>query len=201
MKDDGMIGEKKGFSFKDSLDKNSKMAIIIVIAIILIAVVVAVVSVMKKQSTESNKERVSSNEVIKEKLDIDIKDPEDANDVVYDIEKGSIAKLTYTKEVSDGRIMNFIMRSSYSLEEDLTDLGYEVIYSTQPIKMTVICDDASEIEVESYVALGEQNEMKYMRAVWFDNDKYYSMVTDNLATREDFLQEVNRVIIANHISF
>ena len=51
------------------------------------------------------------------------------------------------------------------------------------------------------VALDDSEEMKYMKALWYDNDKYYSMVTDNLVTREDFLQEVNRVIIANHEEF
>jgi hypothetical protein len=68
--------------------------------------------------------------------------------------------------------------------------------------MTVVCNDGSEIPVESRVALDPKTDnIKYMKALWYDNDKYYSMVTDNLVTREDFLQEVNRVIIANHEEF
>lgn len=184
-------------------DKNKSFKyVLIALAVILVAAIITVfVSVRIKKSANSNVKRVANTEAIKEQLNIDIKEPDDASDVTYDIENNTIARVTYQKVVSEGKTMNFIMRSSYSLEEDLTDLGYEVTYSNQPIHMTSICDDGSEIDVESYVALGEENEMKYMRAVWFDNDKYYSMVTDNLVTREDFLQEVNRVIIANHIPF
>ena len=185
------------------IDKNKsfKYVLIALAVILLLAIIIVVVSVKKRNELNSNVKRVANTEALKEQLNIDIKEPENASGVKYDIENNTIAKVTYTKVVSNGKVMNFIMRSSYSLEEDLTDLGYEVSYSNQPIHMTTICDDESEIDVESYVALGEENEMKYMRAVWFDNDKYYSMVTDNLVTREDFLQEVNRVIIANHVPF
>ena len=176
-----------------------KLIISAIIAIIIIAVLIAIIRTRKPINNSNLKK--SSSEDIKKQLNIDIKEPEDANSVTYDIENDSMAKVTYTKTVSDGVEMNFILRSSYSLEEDLTDLGYEVQYSDQAIHMTTTCEDGVEIDVESYLALGEENELKYMRAVWFDNDKYYSMVTDNLYTREDFLQEVNRVIIANHIPY
>ena len=186
---------------KNDKNKSFKYVLIALAVILVAAIIIVFVSVRIKKSANSNVKRVANTEAIKEQLNIDIKEPDDASDVTYDIENNTIARVTYQKVVSEGKTMNFIMRSSYSLEEDLTDLGYEVTYSNQPIHMTSICDDGSEIDVESYVALGEENEMKYMRAVWFDNDKYYSMVTDNLVTREDFLQEVNRVIIANHIPF
>ena len=102
----------------------------------------------------------------------------------------------------NGETMHFVMRSSYAMEEDLAIFDTKVEFSNdQPIFMTVICDDNTEVEVESYVALDEHGKMKYMKATWMDNDKYYAMVTEDLITREDFLQEVNRVIIANHIPF
>ena len=93
------------------------------------------------------------------------------------------------------------MRSSYSTEEDLATFTSNPEFSEQPIFMTTICEDGAEVNVESYVALDEDDNMKYMKALWMDNDKYYSMITEDLVTREDFLQEVNRVIIANHVPF
>ena len=138
---------------------------------------------------------------IKEKLNIDIKEPENADDLTYDIVNNSIAKVAYSKILSNGMVMHFVMRSSYSTEEDLATFTSDPKFSEQPIFMTTICDDGAEVEVESYVALDKDNNMKYMKALWMDNDKYYSMITEDLATREDFLQEVNRVIISNHVSF
>ena len=145
---------------------------------------------------------------MKKKFDVDIKEPEQADDLHYVVESDDIAKMTYKKTVSDGNVMDFVLRIASSTEDiensiGLTDSkGADIEFAYTPIMMTVICEDGSEIPVESKVALDENNqEMKYMRALWMDNDKYYSMVTDNLVTREDFLQEVNRVIIANHESF
>ncbi len=151
---------------------------------------------------------VADNNELKEKLDIDVKEPEDAQGIVYGIENDSIAVVRYKKKISSGQEMNFTMRSSYSTEDIDNSIGLlqkdgkEVDFAYTPIMMTVICDDETEVPVESKVALDSENEdMRFMKALWFDNDKYYSMVTDNLVTREDFLQEVNRVIIANHIPF
>ena len=176
-----------------------KFLIIGLVALVAIAIIVAIL-VSKTGKKVVSKE--SSKAEIVEKLDIDIKDPEEAEEVSYDIENNSIAKVSYAKTMPNGETMHFVMRSSYAMEEDLATFDTSVDFpDDQPIYMTVICEDGAEVEVESYVALDGQNKMKYMKATWMDNDKYYAMVTDDLITREDFLQEVNRVIIANHIPF
>ena len=174
--------------------KKSNIILLIagVVVILIIAVIFAVIAPRNKGTT---------NTTIKEKLNIDIKEPESANELNYDIENNSIAKVTYSKTLSGDKVMHFVMRSSYSTEEDLATFTSNPEFSEQPIFMTTICDDGAEVNVESYVALDEDDNMKYMKALWMDNDKYYSMVTEDLVTREDFLQEVNRVIIANHVPF
>ncbi len=190
--------EEKNISNESKKNKSIFTIIGIIIVIVIIAIVVAVVG--KKGG---NKAAVSSSsrEDIKSKLNIDLNEPENADDLAYDIENNSIAKITYTKKMATGESMTFILRSSYAKEEDLESFGYEVNFANQPIYMTTVCEDGAEVSVEAYVALDEDENMKYMKALWMDNDKYYSMITDDLITREDFLQEVNRVIIDNHISF
>lgn len=176
---------------------DTKVAVVAgIVVLAAIAIIIAVIFSNKKTTTTHS----STIEEIEESLDIKMEEPVEANDIAYDIENNSIAKVSYTKTMSNGEVMHFVMRSSYALEEDLENLGENVEFSEQPIYMTVICKDESEVDVESYVALDKSGDMKYMKARWFDNDKYYAMVTDDLITREDFLQEVNRVIIANHES-
>ena len=186
---------------KKPIDPKSSL-IIGIIAVIIVAVVVAFLVLKKNIIPHSNTETIVSKNELKDKLNVDIKEPDGSSDIVYGIENSSIAKISYKKKVSDGTEMNFIMRTSFSTEEIENSIGVDVEFAYTPIMMTVVCDDGSEIPVESKVALdSETEEMRYMKALWYDNDKYYSMVTDNLVTREDFLQEVNRVIIANHEEF
>ena len=173
----------------------------VMIAGIIILIVIATVTAIVLSRGKHTNSRSSSVQEIEEKLNINIKEPEEAESISYDIENNTIAKVSYTKTISSGQTMHFVMRSSSSVEEDLANLGPSVDFVDQPIFMTTACDDGSEIEVEAYVALDDKGDMKYMKALWMDNDKYYSMVTDDLITREDFLQEVNRVIISNHIPF
>lgn len=193
---------ENGESFsKKPIDPKSSL-IIGIIAVIIVAVVVAFLVLKKNIIPHSNTETIVSKNELKDKLNVDIKEPDGSSDIVYGIENSSIAKISYKKKVSDGTEMNFIMRTSFSTEEIENSIGVDVEFAYTPIMMTVVCDDGSEIPVESKVALNsETEEMRYMKALWYDNDKYYSMVTDNLVTREDFLQEVNRVIIANHEEF
>ena len=178
--------------------KKSNITLLItgLVVIVILATVIAIF--MPKFRNATNVKGLNE---IKEKLNIDIKEPENADDLTYDIVNNSIAKVAYSKILSNGMVMHFVMRSSYSTEEDLATFTSDPKFSEQPIFMTTICDDGAEVEVESYVALDKDNNMKYMKALWMDNDKYYSMITEDLATREDFLQEVNRVIISNHVSF
>ena len=180
---------------KKPMDKKFVLIAAVVI-LVLVAIVVAILFGKGRNRAVS-----SSIQEIEEKLDINIKEPESAGDVAYDIENNSIARVSYSKTVEGGGVMHFVMRSSYSQEEDLASFAQKVDFADQPIYMTVVCDDEAEVEVEAYVALDAKGNMKYMKALWMDNDKYYSMVTEDLITREDFLQEVNRVIIKNHIPF
>ncbi|MBR4315258.1 MAG: hypothetical protein IKP66_10145 [Lachnospiraceae bacterium] len=192
---ENIFGAKKS---SKKLDPKMKLFIAI-LAVVLIAVVVALVTLNRKSGpVHVGKEQVVS----KNQLPYDVKEPDGGDNIVYSIEGNNISKVAYQKTVSDGSLMNFIMRTSSSTEEIESSIGLDVEFAYTPIKMTVVCDDGSEVPVESRVALDENSEnMKYMKALWYDNDKYYSMVTDNLVTREDFLQEVNRVIIANHEEF
>ena len=181
-------------------DNKKKSNIILIVAglavILILAIIIAVVVPRLNSGTN-----VKGLNEIKEKLNIDIKQPENASDLSYDIVNNSIARVAYSKILPDGSVMHFVMRSSYSTEEDLATFSSDPQFSEQPIFMTTVCDDGSEVEVESYVALDKDSNMKYMKALWMDNDKYYSMITEDLVTREDFLQEVNRVIISNHVPF
>ena len=187
--------QNKMSTVKKPTDK--KFLLISVIVILLVFAVISAIIIGRGRPRSLS----SSIQDIEEKLNISVKEPEEAESVTYDIENNTIAKVSYSKTVASGGVMHFIMRSSSSEEEDLASFGHNIDFSDQPIFMTVVCDDESEIEVEAHVALDNDENMKYMKALWMDNDKYYSMVTEDLITREDFLQEVNRVIITNHIPF
>ena len=63
------------------------------------------------------------------------------------------------------------------------------------ILMTSTCQDGTKINVLANVAFDDPY---VMRASWSDNNVFYSMTTQNLSSREDLLQEVNRMVIANH---
>lgn len=176
--------------------------IIAIVAIYVIATIIAFVTIKPFNFLKYVKsETVVSRDELRDKLDVDIKEPSDGKNVVYGIENDSIAKVSYKKVVSDGMQMDFVMRTSYSVEDIEKSIDTKIEFAYTPIMMTVVCKDGSEVPVESKVALDEKEAMRYMKALWYDNDKYYSMFTDNLVTREDFLQEVNRVIIANHEEF
>ena len=183
------------------MEENKKKSniMILIIGLVVIIILAIIIAIILPKSKSGN--NVKALNEIKEKLNIDIKEPENAEDLTYDIVNNSIARVAYSKILPDNSVMHFIMRSSYSTEEDLATFTSNPQFSDQPIFMTTICDDGAEVEVESYVALDNDSNMKYMKALWMDNDKYYSMITEDLVTREDFLQEVNRVIISNHVSF
>ena len=187
---------------KKPLDSRFVLTVGIGVAIIAAVVVAIVVIVVKPTHYRGTVETVVTKNELKSKLNVDVKEPVSSGEVVYGIENDSIAKISYKKKVSNDKEMNFIMRASSSTEDIENSIGLDVEFAYTPIVMNVICDDGSEVPVEARVALDEKTEdMRYMKALWYDNDKYYSMVTDNLVTREDFLQEVNRVIIANHEEF
>ena len=121
---------------------------------------------------------------------IEVPAVKDGKHVEYVVEGDNIARINYDKKA-----MKFVLKASSDEYENLTNLNY--VWGS-PILMTSVCDDGAEVDVVSNLA--EEN-THIMKGEWYDNDLYYSMYTTNLTTREDFLQEINRVIIENHISF
>lgn len=166
--------------------------VVVAVIIILIAVIVAIVSTRPRNISS---EAVSTIEDINSSLKMNIKKPSNASNVSYEIENGNVAKISYKKKGYDGMEIEFVMRSASSEEDIKQEDEHE--WGT-PIMMVTKCKDGSDIEVTSSLATDVENVMK---GEWFDNDLYYEMTTDSLTTREDFLQEVNRVIIENHIEF
>ena len=196
--------------------QSSKIVFICIGVLVLVAAFVAwfLTSRNNQPGSKSNVEESKLViEDIKNKLNINVVEPEnvDKDKLNYTMEGDEVVKVSYSKVVDEQNnvVMHFVMRIAKSTEDiersiGLSDSkGNDIVFpSTTPILMTVKCDDDTEVPVESFVALDENGaEMKYMRSTWYDNDNYYSMVTDDLNTREEFLQEVNRVIIANHEKF
>lgn len=194
----------ENLKIKETPKKNKKLEpkqilALAIALVVIVAIVVAILFTKKGHKFTSNISPIPNKEEFKEKFNFDIKDPEGAEDLTYGAENDTIAIVRYKKKVSEDQEMEFVLRSSYSTEDIENSIGVDVEFAYTPIMMTVICDDGTDVQVESKVALDfENDELKYMKALWYDNGRYYSMVTENLVTREDFLQEVNRVIIANH---
>ena len=89
---------------------NMKMLIMGSVAIIVIAIIVAIAVMMTKPtSTRKSVETVVTKDELKDKLNVDVKEPSDSENVTYLIENNNIAKISYTKKVTDDRIMNFVM--------------------------------------------------------------------------------------------
>lgn len=175
---------------KIKFDKKSKPFVIIVTIVLILAIIIGLVVVKGKRIEE-----VESLDKLVERLNVRIVTPQDSTNVKYGIENKNIARIEYSKEVSDGYTMDFVLKSSSSTE-DLVE--YDNDFSSIAIMMTVICNDGSDVEVTSYVAADDTNIMK---SEWYDNDLYYAMTTETLSSREDFLQEVNKVIIDTHDDF
>lgn len=202
---------------KTTSNKSMQSSKLVFICIGILAVVAIVIAILKGPNLFNTKNTIEESKLvledIKSKLNINVVEPEkvDKDKVDYTMEGDEVVKVSYSKVVDEQNnvVMHFVMRIAKSTEDiersiGLSDSkGNDVVFpSTTPILMTVKCDDGTEVPVESFVALDENGaEMKYMRSTWYDNDNYYSMVTDDLNTREEFLQEVNRVIIANHEKF
>ena len=182
--------------------KGLRLSFPIVIVILLVVCIAAFLIFRKVKSsmngTTANAtkvETVANTNELKDKLNIDMKDPENASGIEYGVEGTDVARMTYTKTFESGASMTFTLRSSSSLESIALELNEEWGAS---IMMTTYCDDGSDIQVLSNVSI---NNNQIMKAEWYDNDLYWTMTSEDLTSREDFLQEVNRVIIANHIEF
>lgn len=181
------------------MNNNKKRKIIILLVVILVIIGIGCILFLQQKNlfpTKVIKIEVKSIDELNQKIDVNVNIPVAAYDVEGSVINDKVANINYKKIVSDGKEMNFTLRSSSSTEENNLDIKNK--WGETPILMTVICKDESDVEVEAYVAYDDRNVMK---AEWYDNDKYWLMFTDNLVSREDFLQEVNKIIIANHIEF
>ena len=179
---------------KKPIDKRIKILIPILV-ILVIAIAVAFFVFKHDSVTNAEIEKVNTINEMKNRLNVNVIEPNGSENTKYSIEDDTVAVIEYEKDVMSGGKMKFVLRTSSSLEENLSKLNER--WGT-PILMTVICDDNSDVGVTSYVSIDDN---AIMKADWYDNDKYYSMTTDNLITREDFLQEVNSIVIENHIEF
>lgn len=176
--------------------KDKKNVIILaIIAIIIVLIVVLVVlfrgSIAKKsvgvgELVPRNYEQVTNEEELSKKLDIDITGINDEKSKTY-IEDENIGRIEY-----DLNGMNMTLKITKDVDKDLVNMYHE--WNTD-ILMTATCTDGTKINVMANVAYDDPT---VMRARWSDNNMNYSMTTQNLSTREDFLQEINRLVIQNH---
>ena len=174
-------------------EKNKKILIIAAVAIVIVIIAV-VCAIRMGGGTKTKVQKVSSVEEIAQKTNIELVSPENAEEVQYGVEGDNVARVDYKKKTFTENVMNFTLKSGSSEEE----LKFDANAWGTPIIMTVKCSDGLEVEVLSYVAA---DDAKVMKGNWYDNDLYYLMTTENLTSREDFLQEINSVILENHKSF
>ncbi|MCQ2610012.1 MAG: hypothetical protein MJ151_04410 [Lachnospiraceae bacterium] len=182
---------------KKKAKTKDKHKITYIIPIIIMIVLIAVIGGMlyirsvekRKEDDYRVREDVRSADEIRSRLGINL-DMRASASIGYFIEDEDIARIEYS-----ARGMDFTLKSASDNRKNLANLNHT--WDT-PILMTSICDDGSDIQVTALIAVDNP---KVMKAEWYDNDLYYSMDTKNLTTREDFLQEVNYIIIKYHEEF
>ena len=123
------------------------------------------------------------------KLKIDLKDPESAEQIISnEIINGNIARKTY-------RTKDYTYRLSASKDKNANRTGYVYTW-VGPIHMDSLCDDFRTIRVIAHTAVENP---RVIKAEWADNNIYYCMTIEELLSREAFLQEVNKVVVQNHV--
>lgn len=124
-----------------------------------------------------------------DELNITIQNPEMGQQIISDeIVNGNIARKTF-------RTADYTYKLSASKDKNVNLSGYLYKWGSR-IQMISKCDDFREVKVEASIAVENSSVIK---AEWADNNTYYCMTTDEMVSREAFLQEVNRVVIQNHI--
>lgn len=176
----------------NSSNKTTKKSMPFVVAIIAVVIIAILIALFANKSKNISITPVNNIEELTKNLDVKVQEPRGASSVSYGIENKKIARIDYKKIADSGLYMDFILKSS---AEDGDLLGYENDFTQTPILMTSKCYDGSQISVESYVATDDSG---IMISTWEDNGLHYAMATEDLTTREDFLQEVNRVVINTH---
>lgn len=155
--------------------------------IVLLVVVILGIIIFIGVNIYNNRQLVATPEEIQDYLNISLI-KKDAEEKEYFIEQKDVAVLSYTK----GN-MNFILKSTSNPQKDVVDNNHK----WGPV-IHMYCDVEDNLQVQVVSHMDEETQ-NYMKAEWTDNDLYYGIITDNLTTREDFLQEVNRVVLENHI--
>lgn len=172
-----------------------KTIIFTIIAVIVVLIVVLLIifrgqfnkrTVWDGELVPRDHQEISNEAELSEKLDIDITGINDEKAKTY-IEDENIGRIDY--ELNG---MNLTLKITKDTDKDLINMYHE--WNTD-ILMTSTCTDGTKINVSANVAFDDPT---VMRARWNDNDMFYSMTTQNLTTREDFLQEINRMVIQNH---
>ena len=166
-----------------NINKNNIIKISIVTVVTIAILIIAYISF----NIYNNRRIESTYSDIEEYLNIDMANIE-AEQIDYYIEKKDVAVANYEKSE-----MNYTLKSSINPKKNLVDTNH----NWGP-NILMYCDVSDNEQVQVISCLDENN-LSVMKAEWNDNGQYYSMYTDNLTTREDFLLEVNKVVIESHI--
>ena len=177
-----------------SASKSSKKnnSILYAVVVVILLAVIAIFMVNKKTSLAPTV-GVESVEAIRDRLGIDIVIPGDARNVSYALRGDSVGVVEYDKVLSNGNTIHYILSYSKNSTNQLDTIRGES-WGT-PIEMNVNVRDGKTVLVTSNVS---NDDKKKMQGKWTDNELFYSMATETLTAREDFLQEVNRLVINNH---
>lgn len=175
---------------KSASKKSTTVLYAVVIVILLALLSIFIVHTKTAQAPTVN---VESLETIKDKLGIEIIIPSDAKNVSYALRGNEIGVVEYDKTVSNGNVIHYILSYSKTASNQLEYIKGET-WGT-PIEMNVDTKDGKKVLVTSNVSSDDKSKMQ---GKWTDNEVFYSMATETLTAREDFLQEVNRLVKNNH---
>ena len=177
-----------------SASKSSKKnnSILYAVVVVILLALLAVFMVNKKTSLAPTV-GVENVDAMREKLGIDIVIPTDAKNVSYALRGDSVGVVEYDKTIANGNVIHYILSYSKTSTNQLDTIRGES-WGT-PIEMNVNTRDGKTVLVTSNVS---NDDRKKMQGKWTDNEIFYSMATETLTAREDFLQEVNKLVINNH---
>lgn len=165
--------------------KNNKNNIIIVIIIVAIVAIISITAYLFIDKYNNRKIEMSQNE-IEDYLDINVASVE-AETVEYFVEQKDVVGATYDKGE-----MTYTLKSSKNPQKNLVNPEHNW---GSNILMYCDVEDNKQIQVISSL---DEDDLSVMKAEWQDNGLYYGMYTENLTTREEFLLEVNKVVLDNH---
>ena len=185
------LKSKSNKTASKSVSKKNATVLYAVVVVILLALLS--IFIVHQKTALAPTVSVESLETIKDKLGIEIIIPSDAKNVSYALRGNDIGVVEYDKTVSSGNVIHYILSYSKTASNQLDYIKGET-WGT-PIEMNVDTKDGKKVLVTSNVS---SDDKKKMQGKWTDNEVFYSMATETLSAREDFLQEVNRLVKNNH---